>query len=620
MQREIGIRDVLRIRERIVAGMIDAERSAETDPARHRYACLEEERFVVAAAAGNLDRDAAWLADPAIEDGRCKAARIGDALRRRDDGRCDRGRGVGAEMLPGHIFIRVEIRHGAAEFGCVRAHEMRRADLTDFFAVPQRDLDTAARTPVRSGKEAESARDFEHLGDTVAVVADPEDPRVAVRAEDDRMVVVAAAQACDRIIERRRFAIERDDEVDERGAPAEHVGAVHRAAPSRGAGDAARIREQRLRVLRRDRQRGDMDACTDAAALDRRQRSPRTVRIDRSACVAVVFGIGIEQHAGRAARLRARGEQAAKLRAVAHEDDRAAHVHAGAGKGVVIAVGPAARVDERRPHVAVAGTAIERGVDFGVGRRRIGGEGNFAQRDPVRDVLCALDQRCARPRHRAVRCDFEAEPARRVHERRKPFDARIEAVAREDVAQPVRELAIAVAAGVMRPVFENRCRLTDTVRTRRVQKLAFDRALGRTVLRLEAGQRTVRRPGAQEQGERATDRADSQDIHGPRVRPSKRLSLGSRAAEHQDMGSPAVLNASVFLFFFAFGYLLSAKRPILTRSTRFVLIALFASAAGFALTTDPRLKDLLATVTIAINVAFIAFAAIDFIAWRKRTN
>jgi multisubunit Na+/H+ antiporter MnhC subunit len=86
------------------------------------------------------------------------------------------------------------------------------------------------------------------------------------------------------------------------------------------------------------------------------------------------------------------------------------------------------------------------------------------------------------------------------------------------------------------------------------------------------------------------------------------------------MGSPAVLNASVFLFFFAFGYLLSAKRPILTRSTRFVLIALFASAAGFALTTDPRLKDLLATVTIAINVAFIAFAAIDFIAWRKRTN
>jgi len=86
------------------------------------------------------------------------------------------------------------------------------------------------------------------------------------------------------------------------------------------------------------------------------------------------------------------------------------------------------------------------------------------------------------------------------------------------------------------------------------------------------------------------------------------------------MGSPALLNASVFLFFFAFGYLLSAKRPILTRSTRFVLIALFASAAGFAVTTDPRLKDLLATITIAINVAFIAFAAIDFIAWRKRLN
>jgi hypothetical protein len=86
------------------------------------------------------------------------------------------------------------------------------------------------------------------------------------------------------------------------------------------------------------------------------------------------------------------------------------------------------------------------------------------------------------------------------------------------------------------------------------------------------------------------------------------------------MGSPAVVNASVFLFFFAFGYLLCAKRPILTRSTRGVLIALFGSAAGFAIVTDPRLKDLLASVTIAINVAFIAFAAIDFASWRARAN
>jgi len=86
------------------------------------------------------------------------------------------------------------------------------------------------------------------------------------------------------------------------------------------------------------------------------------------------------------------------------------------------------------------------------------------------------------------------------------------------------------------------------------------------------------------------------------------------------MGSPALLNASAFLFFFAFGYLLSARRPILTRSTRFVLIALFASAAGFAVSTDPRLKDLLASVTLAINLAFLAFAAIDLIAWSKRAT
>ncbi len=86
------------------------------------------------------------------------------------------------------------------------------------------------------------------------------------------------------------------------------------------------------------------------------------------------------------------------------------------------------------------------------------------------------------------------------------------------------------------------------------------------------------------------------------------------------MGSPAIVNASVFLFFFAFGYLLSAKRPILTRSTRFLLIALFGAAAGFAIVTDPWLKDLLAAVTIAINIAFVAFAAIDFAAWRKRAS
>jgi len=86
------------------------------------------------------------------------------------------------------------------------------------------------------------------------------------------------------------------------------------------------------------------------------------------------------------------------------------------------------------------------------------------------------------------------------------------------------------------------------------------------------------------------------------------------------MESSAVVNASVFLFFFAFGYLLSAKRPILTRSTRFVLIALFGSAAGFAIATDPRLRDLFAAVTITINVAFVALAAIDLATWRKRVS
>ena len=77
------------------------------------------------------------------------------------------------------------------------------------------------------------------------------------------------------------------------------------------------------------------------------------------------------------------------------------------------------------------------------------------------------------------------------------------------------------------------------------------------------------------------------------------------------------LNTSVFLFCFAFGFLLAGKRPILTVSTRIVLLGVVVFAAAFALLDDPRFHAILGAATVIANVLFVAFAAIDFYRWRK---
>jgi hypothetical protein len=84
--------------------------------------------------------------------------------------------------------------------------------------------------------------------------------------------------------------------------------------------------------------------------------------------------------------LRAFGEQAAKLRAVADQHDRAAHVDLRPREGRVIGVQSVTRVDQRRPYVAVAGAGIERQTHVSGGCRRIAGFGRFGQIEPNREL------------------------------------------------------------------------------------------------------------------------------------------------------------------------------------------------------------------------------------------
>lgn len=77
------------------------------------------------------------------------------------------------------------------------------------------------------------------------------------------------------------------------------------------------------------------------------------------------------------------------------------------------------------------------------------------------------------------------------------------------------------------------------------------------------------------------------------------------------------LGASVFLFCFAFGFLLAGKRPILTISTRVLLIVVVGLAATYGLSGDSPYRSLFAVATSIANVLFLAFVGIDFSRWLK---
>ncbi len=82
------------------------------------------------------------------------------------------------------------------------------------------------------------------------------------------------------------------------------------------------------------------------------------------------------------------------------------------------------------------------------------------------------------------------------------------------------------------------------------------------------------------------------------------------------MIGPAV-NAYVFCFFFAASFLIAGKRPILTLSTRALLVLLLGFAFGYVLSDHSRWHATLGAGALILNVVFIGFALIDYVNWHK---
>jgi hypothetical protein len=78
------------------------------------------------------------------------------------------------------------------------------------------------------------------------------------------------------------------------------------------------------------------------------------------------------------------------------------------------------------------------------------------------------------------------------------------------------------------------------------------------------------------------------------------------------------IDMCVFLFAFAAAFLLGQKRPMLTLSSRVLLTVLLGLAVGYAAAEGRWYREYLAAATLATNVLFVAFAAIDFHGWQKR--
>jgi hypothetical protein len=79
---------------------------------------------------------------------------------------------------------------------------------------------------------------------------------------------------------------------------------------------------------------------------------------------------------------------------------------------------------------------------------------------------------------------------------------------------------------------------------------------------------------------------------------------------------PAV-NAHVFAFFFAASSLIAGKRPILTLSTRALLIAVLACALAYVLSKHSTWHSTFGVGALILNLVFIGFALIDYVNWLK---
>jgi hypothetical protein len=82
-----------------------------------------------------------------------------------------------------------------------------------------------------------------------------------------------------------------------------------------------------------------------------------------------------------------------------------------------------------------------------------------------------------------------------------------------------------------------------------------------------------------------------------------------------DIGDPSGMY--VFLLAFAAAFLLFSKRPMLTLSTRVLLVVLLGLAVSYGSSADQWYRGYVGVATTIGNALFIAFAALDFVSWRK---
>jgi hypothetical protein len=63
--------------------------------------------------------------------------------------------------------------------------------------------------------------------------------------------------------------------------------------------------------------------------------------------------------------------------------------------------------------------------------------------------------------------------------------------------------------------------------------------------------------------------------------------------------------------------MIAGKRPILTFSTRLLLVGVVALGFGYILSEHSPWHDLIGTAALILNVVFIGFALIDYVTWHK---
>lgn len=64
-------------------------------------------------------------------------------------------------------------------------------------------------------------------------------------------------------------------------------------------------------------------------------------------------------------------------------------------------------------------------------------------------------------------------------------------------------------------------------------------------------------------------------------------------------------------------FLIAGKRPILTLSTRALLVVVVAFALGYVLSEHSLWHGIIGTGTLILNVVFIGFALIDYVHWHR---